>query len=41
MPESYQKKSKFKDIYWRDYLPKIKDRAYAINPDECESIETY
>ena len=35
-----QKEPKFNGVYSRNNLPKIKDRAYVINLDECKSIET-
>ena len=37
----YQKEPKFKGVYSRNNLPKIKDRAYAINLDEYKSIGTH
>ena len=37
----YQNESKFNGVYSRNNLPKIKDRAYVINFDEYESIETH
>ena len=37
----YQKESKFIETYWRNNLPIIKDKAYVINFDGYESIETY
>ena len=37
----YQNESKFNGIYSRNNLPKIKDRAYVINLDECKSIGTH
>ena len=36
----WQKEPKFNGVYSRNNLPKIKDRAYVINLDECKSIET-
>ena len=37
----YQNEPKFNGIYSRNNLPKITDGAYAINLDECKSIETH
>ena len=37
----YQKERKFKGVYSRHNLPKIKDGAYIINLDECESVGTH
>ena len=37
----YQNEPNFNDVYSRNNLPKIKDRAYKINLDEFESIGTY
>ena len=34
----YQKESKFKGVYSRNNLPKIKDGVYVINLDEYKSI---
>ena len=37
----YQNEPRFNGVYSRDNLPKIKDRAYVINPDECSDIRTH
>ena len=37
----YQNESKFNGVYSRNNLPKIKDKAYVINLDECKSIGTH
>ena len=37
----YRNESKFNGVYSRNSLPKIKDRAYVINFDECESMGTH
>ena len=37
----YQNKSKFKCVYSRNNLPKIKDRAFVINLDQFKSIRTH
>ena len=37
----YQNKTKFNGAYSRNNLPKIKDKAYAINLDEFKSVGTY
>ena len=37
----YQKKPKFKGVYSRNSLPKIKDGAYIMNLDEYESVGTH
>ena len=34
----YQNESKFNDLYSRNNLPKIKDRAYVIYRDDIRSI---
>ena len=34
----YQIEPKFNGVYSRNNLPKIKDGAYVINPDEFKSI---
>ena len=34
----YQKEPKFNDVYSRNNLFKIRDRAYVLNLDEYESI---
>ena len=36
----YQNEPKFKGVYSRNNLPKIKDGAYGINLDEYELIGT-
>ena len=38
---SYQNLTKFNDVYSRDNVPKIKDRAYVINLDEYSDIGTH
>ena len=37
----YQNESKFNGIYSRNNLPKIKDKAYVINLDECKAMGTH
>ena len=37
----FQKEPAFNAVYSRNNLPKIKNRAYAINIDEYKSIENY
>ena len=37
----YQNEPKFNGVYSRNKLSKIKDGAYMIDFDECESIETH
>ena len=37
----YQNKPRFNDVYSRDSMPKIKDRTYIINLDDCSDIGTY
>ena len=37
----YQNKFKFNGVYSRNNLPKIKDGAYVVNLDKCESIGTH
>ena len=37
----HQNEPKFNGVYSRNNLPKIKDRAYLINFDKYESIETH
>ena len=37
----YQNEPKFKGVYSRNILPKIKDETCVINLDEQESIETH
>ena len=39
--ECYQNEQKFKDVYSRIYLIKIKDEAYEINVGEYVSIATH
>ena len=39
--KSYQNEPKFNVVYSRNNLPKIKDGAYVINPDEYKSIGTH
>ena len=34
----YQNEPKFNDLYSRNNLPKIKDRAYVTNCDDIKSI---
>ena len=36
----YQNQPRFSGVYFRDNLPKIKDRAYVINLDEYSDIGT-
>ena len=36
----YQNQPKFNSVYSRNNSAKIKDGAYVINLDECESIGT-
>ena len=36
----YQNKPKFKGVYSRNNLPKIKDEAYVINLDKFKSVGT-
>ena len=38
MQNYYQNKTKFKSVYPRNNLPKVKDRTYVINLDKYESI---
>ena len=38
---SYQNGPKFNGVYSRNKLPTIKNGAYAVNPDEHESVETH
>ena len=35
----YENNPKFNGVLWRNNLPEIKDRAYAINLDEYKSAE--
>ena len=37
----YQNEPKFRDVYSRNDLPKIKDGTYVINSDEYKSIATH
>ena len=37
----YQKEPKFNDVYSKNNLSKIKDRAYLKNLGECKSIGTH
>ena len=37
----YQNEPRFNGVYLRNNLPKIKDGAYLINPDEYKSIGNY
>ena len=37
----HQKEIRFKGVYSRDNLPKIKDEAYIINLDEYSGIRTH
>ena len=37
----HRNEPKFTGVYSRNNLPKIKDRTYLVNRDECESIETH
>ena len=37
----YQNEPKFKGVYFRNNLPKIKDGAYALNLNEYKSIGTH
>ena len=37
----YENEPKFNGVYSRNNLSKIKDQAYIINLDECESIRTH
>ena len=37
----YQNEPKFKGVYSRNNLPKMKDEAYAINYDEFKSMESH
>ena len=38
--QKYQNQPRFSGVYFRDDLPKIKDRAYVINLDEYSDIGT-
>ena len=37
----YQNEPRFNGVFFRDNLPKIKDRAYVINLDEYPDIGTH
>ena len=37
----YQNEPKFKGVYSRNNLPKMKDEAYVINYDEFKSMESH
>ena len=37
----YQNEPRFNGVYSRDNLPKLEDRAYVINLDECSNIGTH
>ena len=37
----YQNESKFNGVYSRNNLPKIKDEAYVMNPDEFKPKGTH
>ena len=37
----YQNEPKFNGIYWRNDLPKTKDVAFVVNPDEYKLLQTY
>ena len=37
----YQNESRFNGVYYRDYLPKIKNEGYVINLDEYSDIGTH
>ena len=37
----YQNQPKFNGVYSRNNLPKVKDGAYVMNPDQSESIGTH
>ena len=41
MQKYYQNKYKFSDVYSRNNLPIIKDRAYVVNLDGHRSVRTY
>ena len=34
----YQNEPRFNGVYLRDHLPKLKDKTYVINLDECSDI---
>ena len=36
----YQNEPKFKGVYSRNNLPKMKDEAYVINHDEFKTMES-
>ena len=37
----YQNEPKFNGIHWRNDLPKTKDGAFVVNPDEYKLLQTY
>ena len=37
----YQNEPKFNGIYWRNDLPKTKDGAFVVNPDEYKLLQRY
>ena len=37
----YQNEPKLNGIYWRNDLPKTKDGAFVVNPDEYKLLQTY
>ena len=39
--KNYQNEPKFKGVYSRNNLPKMKDEAYVINYDEFKSVESH
>ena len=39
--QKYQNEPTFNGVYSRNNLPKIKNGAYGINLNECESIGTH
>ena len=41
MQKYYQNKPKFNGVYLRNNLPKIRDRVYVINLDECKTIGSH
>ena len=41
MQKYYENGAKLNGVYWRNNLPKIKDRTYVINLDENKSIGTH
>ena len=38
---NYQNEPRFNGVYFGDNLPKIKDEAYVINPDEYSDVGTH